>query len=143
MLTPLSQFGLVCADILGSVRINERPARRAAVPGSAEASPASLARSDEAAKSNKKMAYLLDLEHIRVVDLVTGINIATINHDSKVASHWLPLSALCWSATGVEAWGQCCAIMHTFTGLRRCYVCHRPTLATSFYSRTVRSTGWI
>jgi hypothetical protein len=67
-----------------SVRINERPARRA-LPGT-ELSPSSIARMDVASKENKKLAYLLDLEHIRVVDLVTGINVATINHDAKVRS---------------------------------------------------------
>ncbi len=66
-----------------SVRINERPARRA-LPGT-ELSPTSIARMDVASKENKKLAYLLDLEHIRVVDLVTGINVATVNHDAKVS----------------------------------------------------------
>jgi hypothetical protein len=64
-----------------SVRINERPARR--VVTGLEPSPSSYARADQS-KDNKKIAYLLDLENIRVVDLATGINVATINHDAKV-----------------------------------------------------------
>ena len=33
---------------------------------------------------NKKIAYLIDLQTIRVLDLVSGISIATITHDTKV-----------------------------------------------------------
>ncbi len=40
--------------------------------------PASFSR------DNKKIAYLLDVENIRVVDLSTGITVATVNHDAKV-----------------------------------------------------------
>lgn len=39
---------------------------------------------------NKKLAYLLDLKTICVVDLVTGITIGQITHDSKI--DWLELS---------------------------------------------------
>ena len=67
-----------------SVRINERPARRVKVSPGLEPSPASVARLEAASKDNKKIAYLLDLENIRVVDLVTGITVATVTHDAKV-----------------------------------------------------------
>lgn len=39
---------------------------------------------------NKKLAYLLDLKTICVVDLVSGFVIGQINHDSKI--DWLELS---------------------------------------------------
>ncbi|XP_067032279.1 intraflagellar transport protein 172 homolog isoform X2 [Acropora muricata] len=39
---------------------------------------------------NKKMAYLVDLKTITVVDMLTGFNIATVNHDSRI--DWLELN---------------------------------------------------
>ncbi|XP_041357336.1 intraflagellar transport protein 172 homolog isoform X2 [Gigantopelta aegis] len=39
---------------------------------------------------NKKLAYLVDLKTIAVFDLVTGINLGQINHDSKI--DWLELN---------------------------------------------------
>ena len=38
-----------------------------------------------------RIAYLLDLHTIRVLDLVTGITMGTVNHDCKV--DWLELNA--------------------------------------------------
>lgn len=39
---------------------------------------------------NKKLAYLLDLKTILVMDLVLGIAMCQINHDSKI--DWLELN---------------------------------------------------
>lgn len=39
---------------------------------------------------NKKLAYLLDLKTICVMDLVSGVLMAQINHDSKI--DWLELN---------------------------------------------------
>lgn len=39
---------------------------------------------------NKKLAYLLDLKTICVVDLISGIAISQINHESKI--DWLELN---------------------------------------------------
>lgn len=39
---------------------------------------------------NKKLAYLLDLKTVCIMDLVTGIVISQINHESKI--DWLELS---------------------------------------------------
>jgi intraflagellar transport protein 172 len=39
---------------------------------------------------NKKIAYLMDYQTVRVLDLVTGIGVATINHETKV--DWLELN---------------------------------------------------
>lgn len=39
---------------------------------------------------NKKLAYLLDLKTICIVDLITGITIGQVTHDSKI--DWLELS---------------------------------------------------
>lgn len=39
---------------------------------------------------NKKLAYLLDLKTICIVDLVSGFMMAQISHDSKI--DWLELS---------------------------------------------------
>ena len=39
---------------------------------------------------NKKMAYLVDLKTISIVDLIMGFNIATLTHDSKI--DWLELN---------------------------------------------------
>lgn len=38
------------------------------------------------------MAYLVDLKTITVVDMLTGFNIATVNHDSRI--DWLELHLL-------------------------------------------------
>lgn len=69
-----------------SVRINERPPRLLDSPTAAGAG-FGASRSED----NKKIAYLLDIENIRVQDLVTGINIATINHDAKI--DWLEMNS--------------------------------------------------
>jgi intraflagellar transport protein 172 len=63
-----------------SVRINERPP----VKVSAES------KQDGVEGENKKIAYLLDIHTIRVLDLASGIGIATINHDARV--DWLELN---------------------------------------------------
>lgn len=36
---------------------------------------------------NKKIAYLMDYQTIRILDLVSGIGVATINHETKVCGH--------------------------------------------------------
>ncbi|KAL0271339.1 UNVERIFIED_CONTAM: hypothetical protein PYX00_008457 [Menopon gallinae] len=54
-----------------SVRLNER-------------------RSNNQTEDNKKLAYLLDLKTICVIDLVYGITIAQVSHDAKV--DWLELN---------------------------------------------------
>jgi len=41
-------------------------------------------------EENKKMAYLIDLKTICVLDLVSGFNLATVSHDGKI--DWLELS---------------------------------------------------
>lgn len=41
---------------------------------------------------NKKLAYLLDLKTICIVDLISGFMISQINHDSKI--DWLELSEI-------------------------------------------------
>ncbi|KAG1667872.1 Intraflagellar transport protein 172 [Nymphon striatum] len=53
-----------------SVRINERQLK--------------------SAENNKKLAYLLDMKTIAIVDLISGITIITINHDSKL--DWLEMN---------------------------------------------------
>ncbi|KAL2912183.1 hypothetical protein HK105_208316 [Polyrhizophydium stewartii] len=52
-----------------------------------ERSSASGAHGDDDAK---RVAYLVDLQTIHIMDLVSGLNIATITHDSKL--DWLELS---------------------------------------------------
>ncbi|CAH3194996.1 unnamed protein product, partial [Porites evermanni] len=47
-------------------------------------------RKQRGIEDNKKMAYLVDLKTITVVDLVSGFNIATVNHDSRI--DWLELN---------------------------------------------------
>ncbi|KAM7445695.1 hypothetical protein ABFA07_005947 [Porites harrisoni] len=47
-------------------------------------------RKQRGIEDNKKMAYLVDLKTITVVDLVSGFNVATVNHDSRI--DWLELS---------------------------------------------------
>ena len=80
----MTRNACVSAVLILSVRINERPARRVKTAPGTELSPSSIARMESSSKDNKKIAYLLDLENIRVVDLATGITVATVNHDSKV-----------------------------------------------------------
>lgn len=41
---------------------------------------------------NKKLAYLLDLKTICILDLVSGLMMAQINHDSKI--DWLELNEI-------------------------------------------------
>jgi hypothetical protein len=77
------------------VRINERPAKRTGGAGAgAGAGDGAASARGGPVTDNKKIAYLLDLENIRVVDLVTGITAATINHDSKVRARMM-MSSLC------------------------------------------------
>ena len=42
-------------------------------------------------RDNKRIAYLLDVQTVRVLDLATGVTVATVNHDSKI--DWLELNA--------------------------------------------------
>lgn len=39
---------------------------------------------------NKKMAYLIDLKTVAIIDLLTGMNIAQVSHDSKI--DWIELN---------------------------------------------------
>lgn len=68
-----------------SLRINERPP----VPGldARGGSP------DAGMPDNKKIAYMLDAQTIRVLDLVSNATIATISHDTRV--DWMELNARC------------------------------------------------
>ncbi|XP_054618204.1 intraflagellar transport protein 172 homolog [Dunckerocampus dactyliophorus] len=47
-------------------------------------------RKQKGVDTNKKLAYLVDLKTIAVVDLVAGSNLGTVSHDSKV--DWLELN---------------------------------------------------
>lgn len=62
-----------------SVRINERP------PVRTEEDLAIQAAGGELSDDNKKIAYLMDIQTIRVMDLVTGVS-STVAHDTKVRS---------------------------------------------------------
>ena len=43
------------------------------------------ANGDRVVADNKRIAYLLDVQTVRVLDLTTGVTVATVNHDSKIA----------------------------------------------------------
>ena len=73
-----------------SVRINERPPARSDDDLDMYAAGGAGAGAGEGADDNKKIAYLLDVLTIAVLDLVTGITVATINHDAKI--DWLELN---------------------------------------------------
>uniref|UniRef100_H3CIP1 Intraflagellar transport protein 172 homolog n=2 Tax=Tetraodon nigroviridis TaxID=99883 RepID=H3CIP1_TETNG len=47
-------------------------------------------RKQRGVEDNKKIAYLIDLKTIAIVDLVKGYNLGTISHDSKI--DWLELN---------------------------------------------------
>ncbi|CAG0880914.1 unnamed protein product [Cyprideis torosa] len=47
-------------------------------------------RKERGTEENKKMAYLLDLKTIRVVDLLYGVSVAEVTHESKI--DWLELN---------------------------------------------------
>nr|XP_014345853.1 PREDICTED: intraflagellar transport protein 172 homolog [Latimeria chalumnae] len=47
-------------------------------------------RKQRSVEDNKKLAYLIDMKTVAVVDLVHGFNLGTINHDTKV--DWLELN---------------------------------------------------
>uniref|UniRef100_A0A668A2T2 Intraflagellar transport protein 172 homolog n=1 Tax=Myripristis murdjan TaxID=586833 RepID=A0A668A2T2_9TELE len=47
-------------------------------------------RKQRGAEDNKKLAYLIDIKTIAIVDLVGGRNLGTISHDSKI--DWLELN---------------------------------------------------
>ena len=64
-----------------SVRINERPPPRS--------ERASHTNSDGEIE-NKKIAFLLDVHTVRVLDLGSGVGIATVNHDTRI--DWLELN---------------------------------------------------
>lgn len=47
-------------------------------------------RSPTATEENKKLAYLIDAKTIAILDLVSGMNCANIDHDAKI--DWLELN---------------------------------------------------
>ncbi|XP_053736543.1 intraflagellar transport protein 172 homolog [Synchiropus splendidus] len=47
-------------------------------------------RKQKGVGDNKKLAYLIDLKTVAIVDLVAGLNLGTIGHDSKI--DWLELN---------------------------------------------------
>ncbi|XP_064625451.1 intraflagellar transport protein 172 homolog [Lineus longissimus] len=47
-------------------------------------------RKQRGVDQNKKMAYLIDLKTIAIIDLVSGLNLGQISHDSKI--DWLELN---------------------------------------------------
>ncbi|XP_027053913.1 intraflagellar transport protein 172 homolog [Pocillopora damicornis] len=47
-------------------------------------------RKQRGVENNKKMAYLVDLKTINVVDMISGFNVASVNHDSRI--DWLELN---------------------------------------------------
>uniref|UniRef100_A0A8C7LHJ3 Intraflagellar transport 172 n=1 Tax=Oncorhynchus kisutch TaxID=8019 RepID=A0A8C7LHJ3_ONCKI len=47
-------------------------------------------RKQRGVEGNKKLAYLIDIKTIAIVDLAGGYNLGTINHDSKI--DWLELN---------------------------------------------------
>jgi intraflagellar transport protein 172 len=61
-----------------SVRINEQPYRASNYDGSAMPSFGGQE------PDNKKVAYLLDIQTIRIVDLAYGTSVAQISHDAKI-----------------------------------------------------------
>ena len=66
-----------------SVRINERPPVR---NNRSEGKTMDGENGDD----NKKIAYLLDVHTIRIMDLSTNIGLATINHDARI--DWMELN---------------------------------------------------
>lgn len=62
-----------------SVRIINDPVKQPAEDG--------FVQPDE---GNKKIAYLIDMQTVRILDLVTGITLATVNHDVNI--DWLELN---------------------------------------------------
>ncbi|KAK0069568.1 intraflagellar transport protein 172 isoform X1 [Biomphalaria pfeifferi] len=47
-------------------------------------------RKQKGVEDNKKMAYLLDLKTIAIIDIISGLNVAQISHDNRV--DWLELN---------------------------------------------------
>ncbi|XP_037068847.1 intraflagellar transport protein 172 homolog [Pollicipes pollicipes] len=47
-------------------------------------------RSQKGVEDNKKMAYLVDLKTITIIDLVYGVNLGVVSHDTKI--DWLELN---------------------------------------------------
>ena len=47
-------------------------------------------RKQRGVEDNKKMAYLVDLKTIAIMDLIMGFNVASFTHDSRV--DWLELN---------------------------------------------------
>ena len=70
---------------------------------------------------NRKIAYLLDVQTIRVQDLDMGVSIATINHDSKI--DFLELNA----RADMLVSSQFCAPHHVFLYFAVAALLHRPS----------------
>ena len=68
-----------------SVRINERPPRAEPTEDGTVPPVERDANGDRVVADNKRIAYLLDVQTVRVLDLTTGVTVATVNHDSKIA----------------------------------------------------------
>jgi intraflagellar transport protein 172 len=72
-----------------SIRVNERP------PAPEDPASSLIAETDpeteEAAFVNKKVAFLLDEQTVRVLDFGTGSVVATVSHDARI--DWLELNA--------------------------------------------------
>jgi len=83
-------------EILGSCRTDNMNPHYISVRITGTAPPAAEDEEEDTAPveppvdDNKKIAYLIDLQTIRILDLVTGITVATISHDVKV--DWLELN---------------------------------------------------
>ena len=74
-----------------SVRINERPPRAEPTEDGTVPPVERDANGDRIVADNKRIAYLLDVQTVRVLDLTSGVTVATVNHDSKI--DWLELNA--------------------------------------------------
>ncbi|KAH9500287.1 hypothetical protein Btru_073626 [Bulinus truncatus] len=47
-------------------------------------------RKQKGVEDNKKMAYLLDLKTVAIIDILTGLNVAQISHDNRI--DWLEMN---------------------------------------------------
>ncbi|BFY99323.1 hypothetical protein BsWGS_02362 [Bradybaena similaris] len=47
-------------------------------------------RKQKGVQENKKMAYLIDLKTVAIIDILTGLNIAQVSHDNRI--DWLELN---------------------------------------------------
>lgn len=111
-----------------SVRVDERPPRRgtdiegAAFGGVGDPTP------------NRKIAFLLDAQTVRVLDLATGLTAATVTHDTKVGG------GAGWRAGPEGACRGAAASPHSLPPARtRTRTLPHPTLTPA---PAPRSTGW-